>query len=226
MGVRTMDLSSTIKQIFQYHFPRVCEDRLVPEEIRNSTHELGNDDPEFTQKELEVAFRTLSKERHRGWMDYLLDWLNFSTGQINLCFWYFWISAFMMESSRHLGRQQILCFSIKKTRIGRLPVLIILCVFCKPEVRCWTSLWPTGWFSILGHKDPFTQIHLASLRMLVLSRHLTRRTLRRTVEGCHDHDNDCCLVKFEIKGAFNTLWWPSIFDALSRIRCSGNLFKL
>lgn len=48
--------------------------------------------------------------------------------------------------------------------------------------------------------------------------------LQTTVEGCHNRGNDCCLA--DIKGAFSNQWWSSIFDALGRMGCLRNLFRL
>lgn len=50
--------------------------------------------------------------------------------------------------------------------------------------------------------------------------------LRTIVEGCHNRDSDCCPVMLDVKGAFNNLWLLSILEALGRMRCPGNLFKL
>lgn len=44
-----------------YHFPRENEDHLVQEEDT-----LGDDDPEFAQKEVESVFRTLNRGKAPG----------------------------------------------------------------------------------------------------------------------------------------------------------------
>lgn len=38
--------------------------------------------------------------------------------------------------------------------------------------------------------------------------------LRKTINDSHERDQDSCLVMLNIKGAFNNLWWPSIYEAL------------
>lgn len=63
----------------------------------------------------------------------------------------------------------------------------------------------------------------------MLDRLVTNRLvfqLRTTVGGCHNRDSDCCPVMLDVKGAFNNLWLPSILEALGRMKCPGNLFKL
>lgn len=50
--------------------------------------------------------------------------------------------------------------------------------------------------------------------------------LRKAIENCHSRDNDRCLVMLDVKRAFNSLWWPSIFIGLSNLRCPKNFFHL
>lgn len=80
-----MDYYSTLEELLQYHFPTDNKDnRPVHEEIRNSMLELGEEEPDFTQKELEAVFRF--KQKQQALIDYLSRSYNFFTGPINLYF--------------------------------------------------------------------------------------------------------------------------------------------
>lgn len=49
--------------------------------------------------------------------------------------------------------------------------------------------------------------------------------LKNMIRDSHESDKDSCLVMLDIKGAFSNLWWPSIYEALIKMKCPNNLFK-
>lgn len=80
-----MDYNSKVEELLKYHFPTDNKgNHIVHEEIRNSMHEVGEEEPEFTQKKLEAVFQF--REKHQPLIDYLSRSYNFFSGSINLYF--------------------------------------------------------------------------------------------------------------------------------------------
>lgn len=53
-------------ELMNFHFLTDNEDSPVHAKVRNATHDLGEDNPEFTEKELEVVFNSLNKGKAPG----------------------------------------------------------------------------------------------------------------------------------------------------------------
>lgn len=71
-GDKTTDYASTIEKLLRNHFPvKSGEDHHpVQYETGNLMHELGDDDPEFTQQEIKGVFRSLNRGKAPGVDDY------------------------------------------------------------------------------------------------------------------------------------------------------------
>lgn len=63
-----MDYTSIIEELLQYNFPTDNDEDILPiqNEIKNATHELGDDDSEFIHKKLEVVFQSLNISKAAG----------------------------------------------------------------------------------------------------------------------------------------------------------------
>lgn len=57
-GEESTDFISNIEQLMAYQFPTDGQDNTSHKEICNEMHELVEDDPEFSQKELYAVFRS------------------------------------------------------------------------------------------------------------------------------------------------------------------------
>lgn len=54
----------------------------------------------------------------------------------------------------------------------------------------------------------------------------TLNELKTIIKESRERDNDSGLVMLDIKGAFNNLWWPSIFKALKQMNCPNYLYQM
>lgn len=63
-----MDYTSIIEELLQYIFPMDNDEdiRSIQNEIKNATHELGDDDSEFILRKLEVAFQFMNRSKTPG----------------------------------------------------------------------------------------------------------------------------------------------------------------
>lgn len=52
---------SSTEQLITYHFPKDVQDNAEQSAIINEAHELADDDPEFSQKDLDAVFMHMSR---------------------------------------------------------------------------------------------------------------------------------------------------------------------
>lgn len=221
-----MNYSSTVEKLLRYNFPTEKEeDRPVRNGIRDSVHEHGDDDPEFTRKEVESVFRALSMGKAPGIDGLALEIVELHFRGNKPLF------LVLLNKCRREGAfprswkkmNLVKCNKVNKDRS----------VVSSYRAICLLPVWSKVLDKLVTHRQ---LIYAGSLGFLhrnqfVITSGLETENelheLSTTVEFCHNRDNGYSLVMLDVKGAFNNLWWPSIFEGLKRImRYPRNLFKL